>query len=508
MKNSIFTTIQATKLSRNLFDLGHEKKLSMNMGDLVPIFLEHGIPGDSFRVNSEILMRLAPMLAPVMHRCDATVHYYFVPYRLLWDSFEDFITGGDDGMQAPVFPKITINSSTQDRFKKGMLSDYLGIPDTPSALVTAPISISALPFRAYTLIYQEYYRDQNLQAKPYLKKTSTVDQTELAEITTLRKRAWEKDYLCSALPFAQKGGDVTLPNEITYKSPSLVKDLGGNVVTGNAAMVMQEGAVATGTLGSGVPRIIDNLENVGITIADLRRSARLQEWLEKLARGGSRYTETILNFFGIQTKDHRLQRPEYIGGGKAPVTISEVLSTFNNETVDGGTMYGHGLSVGTMNKFDYKVTEHGLFLGLLSVLPKTSYQDGLDKHWTKFDRYSYYWPQFANIGEQTVLNHEVYMDYTNANPNVPLNTWAYQPRYSEYKFAKSSVHGDMKDNLDYWHMGRKFTSLPALNGSFITSDPTHRIFPVTDVNVHKLYVQLYNDVKALRPMPIYGTPML
>lgn len=506
MRRPLFEQVRIKAPKYNAFDLGHEKKLSFNMGELIPILLQEVVPGDKFRVNSELFMRMAPMVAPIMHRVNVYTHYFFVPNRLVYEDWEDFITGGELGTANPSFPVIQIQNANKSFFAKGTLADYLGIPVTGPGVVANPLNISALPFRAYQLIYNEYYRDQNLQTAIPVTKNGTVDWGgEGSLITLLRNRAWEKDYFTSCLPWAQKGAEITIPNTINYLAASTIKRDDGLGMNAGAVSVDNENPQhLENALNENIR--VENIEDLEIAVNDLRRSMRLQEWLEKNARVGSRYVESILAHFGIRTRDHRLQRPEYLGGGKSPVTISEVLNTSDTATAPQGNMSGHGISVGTSHRFKRAFDEHGYIIGIMSVLPRTAYQQGVHRTWTKFDKFDYFWPELAHIGEQAVLNRELFMDYEGAG--VPAGTFGYQARYSEYKYGESTVHGEMKDTLDFWHMGRKFTGQPSLNSTFIISNPTHRIFADTNADNDKLFCQLYNDVKAIRPMPVFGTPML
>lgn len=502
MKNRLFNSVQIKKPRKNVFDLSHEKKLSCNMGDLIPVYLQEVVPGDKFRVNTEIMMRLAPMIAPMMHRVNVYMHYFFVPNRLVYEDWPKFITGGEDGKQEPAFPTVQIKVGELAGYQRGALGDYFGIP-TPPDDPAFEVNLNALPFRAYQLIYNEYYRDQNLQAPIAITKASVVDATEMTLLTQMRKRCWEKDYLTSALPWAQRGDEVMLPNQVvsTGDAATLALQVPGGGLPVDGPLEIEAGEVT-----NGITKInLDNHANVEISINDLRRSARLQEWLEKNARGGSRYIEQILSHFGVRSSDARLQRPEYLGGGKQPIVISEVLSTAETTDLPQGNMAGHGISMGKTNNFQKFFEEHGFILGIMSTLPRTAYQDGIHRMWRKFDKFDYYFPEFANLGEQEVQNYEVFMDYKNVGN---LETFGYQSRFSEYKFANSTVHGDFRVPMDYYHMGRKFTARPSLNSGFVTADPTHRVFASTDVNEHKLYCQIYHDVKAIRPMPVFGTPTL
>lgn len=510
MRRQLFESIKLSKPQTNALDLSHEKKLSCNMGDLVPIYLQEVIPGDKFRVTTELLLRLAPLVSPVMHRVNVFTHFFFVPNRLTYKEWPDFITGGEDGAQAPAFPFIPIGETFKTQLQPGSLADYLGIAPPPLSGIVQEINVSALPFRAYQMIYNEYYRDQNLTAKIPVTNNSTCAADEVAEILDLRKRAWEKDYFTSALPWAQRGGSVSLPSTVQYHDYAKIYAQGSGQTP-----IASGGAVSTVT---GTPAVlndgnealkIENVSGIGLTINDLRRSARLQEWLEKNARGGSRYIESILVHFGVRSSDARLQRPEYLGGGKQPIVISEVLNTSATATEPQGNMAGHGVSVGNTNQFTKYFEEHGYIIGIMSILPRTAYQQGIPRKFTKFDKFDYFWPEFANIGEQEIKLQELYMPYTvAAGTTSRAKTFGYQSRYAEYKFEESTVHGDFKNTLSFWHMGRIFSNVPELNDSFTNSDPTHRVFAVTDTTKHKIYVQLYNNVKAIRPMPVFGTPQL
>jgi len=251
--------------------------------------------------------------------------------------------------------------------------------------------------------------------------------------------------------------------------------------------------------------------NVDANINDVRTAFQLQKWMERSARAGSRYVEQILAFFGVRSSDARLQRPEYLGGGRSPVVISEVLQT--SHTIDDvspqGNMAGHGISAAPQNGCKYKVEEHGYIIGIMSVMPRTAYQDGTPRHFFRNNRYDFYWPTFAHLGEQPVFNKEIYQNYLyDGDDPDNLDTFGYQSRYCEYKYIPSSVHGDFRENLDIWHMGRKFNSRPYLNKNFVTADPTKRVFAVTDLTQDELWVQCYNQVKAVRPMPRFGEPGL
>jgi len=513
---SIFSGILANKPGRNKFNLSHERKLSGQMGQLLPILNAEVLPGDKWQVSSEIMMRFAPMLAPIMHRVNVYTHFFFVPNRLLWDDWEDFITGGPDGLEVPSFPKMQITSANYNTdWIKGSVADYFGLPIDFATWSGPNFQISALPFRAYYEIYKEYYRDQNLEDVDSRITTTgaNLGLDEISALLEIRQRAWEKDYFTSALPWAQRGADVLLPTDINYSPNAQIRDTTG-AVRGEVQPLGEDG------LGNAVSGLdtqqqgiqIQNLESLGITVEDLRRSTRLQEWLERSARGGARYVEQILSHFGVKSSDARLQRPEYLGGGVANAVISEILQTSgspgdtNYTPTPLGEMAGHGIAVGRSNRFRKYFEEHGQIIGMMSVLPKTAYSQGVDRSFRKFDKFDFYWPEFAQLGEQEILNHEIYLDP--ASEGARETTFGYTSRYAEYKYHKSIVAGDFRDDLAYWHMARDFTSLPALNEDFVKSDPTQRIFAIEDETEHKLYAQIYNAISAIRPIPYYNIPKL
>ena len=523
---SIFSQVSMRKPRRNTFNLTHRRKFGTNFGRLVPFLVIDTIPGDSFRINTSQLVRFAPIIAPVMHEVSVYTHFFKVPYRILWDNWENFITGGEDGMDASVAPFI------EAEFGEGTIGDFLGIPDT-TAQTSGNVKALAFAFSAYQLIFNEYYRDQNLNSEKTYKLIDGNNNANIGSLGSLRSRSWQHDYFTSALPWTQKGPEATIPlgtsAPIDFDSTSLTGatiwktsgnwgatgnlDLEADVTsTGNAFAPMEadEGA------GTRVPITVDNSDQLtadlssatAATIIDLRNAFRLQEWLEKNARGGSRYIESIMVHFGVKSSDARLQRPEFLGGASAPITISEVLQTSSTDaTTPQANMAGHGISVGGSGTIKTYCEEHGLILGIMSIMPKSAYQQGVPKMFLKFDKFDYYWPEFAHIGEQPVLNQEVYFD---GDDGLNDNVFGYVPRYSEYKYINDSVHGDFKSTLDFWHMGRIFSTRPALNATFtnMAQAEVDRIFAVNTPEDDRLYVNLVNQVKASRPMPYFGNPRI
>lgn len=517
-KPNLFNSVQVSKPKKNVFDLSHDVKMSAKMGQLTPVLVQECVPGDSFQIGCDSLIRFAPLLAPVMHRIDVSVHYFFVPNRLVWDNWEKFIVDANSPYVLPYLNTDVLKPGNSGNWTSNLpkFADYMGVP--PPANASASLQINALPFAAYQAIYNEYYRDQNLVLPIDYKLIDGHNTSTWAEANKwfkMQNRAWEHDYFTSSLPFAQKGAAVDIPlGEINGNAEVKFNNALPTTLTGNPySPVVDAGA---GGSGVGLDQLFaetDGLDISPTTINDLRRAFRLQEWLEKNARGGTRYIENILMHFGVKSSDARLQRPEYITGIKTPVIISEVLNTAGTfEPGDPdvaaspvtGSMAGHGVAVSTGKYGNYFCEEHGYIIGIMSVMPKTAYQQGVPKTYLKNDPLDFFWPSFAHIGEQPVVNNEIFAYTPTGN-----DTFGYVPRYAEYKFNPSRVAGDFRTSLDYWHLGRIFANQPALNQTFIECTPAqvNRIFAVTDENQDTLYCQVYNKIRAVRPMPKFGTPM-
>ncbi|QXP07917.1 MAG: major capsid protein [Arizlama microvirus] len=509
MKNAL-NSVKVEKPRNNAFDLTHDVKLSLNMGELVPVLAMECVPGDRVRISAEAIARFAPLISPMMHRCDLSIHYFFVPNRIVWPNWETWISGGSDQGEfpgtLPAHPYIDYaRPGVGDAIAYTRLMDYLGLPDPIHAPGTNVVEqrVSAIPFAAYQAIYNEYYRDENLVSIVNYELNDGPNMTN-GDLPVLRNRAWEADYFTKALPFAQKGqavdiplGEVpNIPVVINREPPPASQTIDTNLETLTLANVRDVTMPDMYAAGEGY-------ELQATTINDLRLAYRLQEWLEKNARGGTRYSELIRSHFGVQPEDARLQRPEYITGIKSPVQISEVLNT-NGEGLPQGNMAGHGVTYAKGNFGKYFCTEHGYIIGIMSIMPKTAYMQGIPKHFLKYtDPTQLFWPSFAHIGEQEIQNQEIWAFQSDVQNTA---TFGYTPRYMEYKNLPSRVAGDFKTTLDYWHMSRYFPTPPALNGNFVTADPTTRIFAVEDPDAQKMYCHIQNNIMAIRPMPVFGTP--
>jgi hypothetical protein len=528
---SIFSKVAMPRPQSNTFDLSHDRKFSGRIGELMPISVMECIPGDKFNIKSTNLTRFAPLITPIMHKASVYCHYFFVPNRILWSNWEDFISGGEDGESAPTFPTLT--GTGMGNVLPSSLADYLGLPTGTTAAGTNydATLISAIPFAAYNKIYNDYYRDENLITTKLTEVLIDGDNPLIGLTDPLAKRAWQHDYYTSALPWTQRGPEATIPlggtAPIIYQVDANNSTFLRDNLTGNPIPNFDSSGAAPLETNAGGGFFINNpgLTYVDIdnsadlkadlsgaaasSINELRRAFRLQEWLERNARGGARYIEIIMAHFGVQSSDSRLQRPEFLGGSSTPITISEVLQTSDNsggaDSGPQGNMAGHGVSVGSSDYISYKCEEHGFIMGIMSVMPMTAYQQGVPKLWSKFDKFDYFWPSFANIGEQPIYQQELYHN------NVPADDegiFGYTPRYAEYKYLPSTVHGTFRTSLNFWHMGRIFASTPGLNQDFIECDyeEVKRVFAAPDEE--HLYVYLHNEVKATRLMPYFGTPTL
>lgn len=498
-------------MKRNKHSLSHNRLLSCDMGSLVPIGWFEVLPGDTIQHSTAALVRAAPLLSPVMHPMDIRIHHWYVPYRMLWEGangkeFEDFITGGPQGTSLPTFPTITFAAAPG----LGSLADYLGMPHSVAGQV-----VSALPFRAYAKIWNENYRDEDLESEVTVSLAGGNDATTS---TALKNCAWEKDYYTSSRPFEQKGPTVTLPlgTSATVKTSASqlftgaqqaatwLQNTGANPTTGRAlnftggpGQIVNSNTVTSGQDGQSVypSNLYADLSSAtAATVNQLRQAFAIQRFEEARARYGSRYTE-YLRYLGVRSSDARLQRPEYLGGGRQRVQFSEVLQTGPSAAPDQantvGALKGHGIGAMRSNRYRRFIEEHGLILSLLSIRPKTIYMNGLERKWNKRLKEDFWQRELEHIGQQPIQNKEVY-----AAAASPTGTFGYQDRYDEYRRVESGVSGEFRTTLNYWHLARDFGAEPALNASFVSCVPTMRTFASSATD--PFYVMANHSIQARR----------
>ena len=531
---SVFSSIRGNRVGRSVFNLSHVKRFTCDMGELIPALFLECVPGDTFKIGADVVTRFQPLVAPILDSVDMTVHYFFVPTRLLMDNdkdWETFLTGGkdgtDDSVRLPVYSFSYAHSTSQpsspDPFSNSMpfgkysLWDYFGLPVNGVAFdfygnVRNANHVLGFCQRAYNLVFNEFYLDENL-----------IEPVRLDNATVLY-RSWKKDYFTSSLPWQQRGVSPALPiSGIVPVEGRLLTDTPHFVINGSTENFLSfDGTNAvkgTSNAVGTVKSIEANLYKTGahvnlesattFDVAVLREAFQIQRWLELNARGGIRYTEFLKAHFGLAPRDEVLQRPEYIGGTKSSIVVSEVLQT--SASVDGqtpqGNLAGHGL--GAMSDFicTYTAKEFGYIIGIASWMPKPSYQQGVNRMFSRQTKYDFYFPEFAHLSEQAVTKGELYATGDEAHDNA---IFGYQSCYSEMRYMPSFNCADMRDTFSYWHLGRIFTSDPSLNAGFLTTNPAFsggiRKDIFADQQSKGLLVQFGNVVKAIRPLPVYGTP--
>lgn len=500
---------------RSKFSLSHYVLKTCKMGYVLPVGLVEVLPGDSFRHATSVFMRLAPMLAPVMHPVTVRIHHWFIPTRLLWDDFEDFITGGPTNTDVSEFPTVTAPSGG---FAVGSLADHLGLPPKING-----IKVSALPFRAYNLVYNEWYRDQDLETEKALSLESGPDTTTA---TDLLRCDWERDYFTTARPWPQKGPDVSVPVNFstsggivtTGKSIDLRASNGmsgtlnmqaanstdANVFLYNSASFSgnERPSLSFGDVGEDFNALALKADFGSVNINSLREAFALQRFAEHRAMYGSRYVE-YLRYLGIKASDARLQRPEYLGGGKQTIQFSEVLQTAEG-TDPVGTLRGHGIAAMRSNRYRRFFEEHGFVLSIMLVRPKAIYMQGIPRSWLRRVREDFFQTELQHIGQQEVYTKELYGAAPDGE-NGDLKVFGYQNRYDEYRGHESYVCGEFRDILDYWHLARSFGNEPVLNADFISATPSERIFAAQQND--QLYCMINHSLQARRLMSKFGNPI-
>lgn len=541
---SLFSKVVSIVPKKHAFNLSFENKLTAEFGQLVPVMCKEVLPGDTWQVSHQILCRTAPMLAPVLSSIDIYLHTFFVPNRLLCSDWEDIITGGLDGTLQYTVPSATL--SNFGAVTDGSLADFLGMP-TMTAVEIASVAtgigsfnVNLLPFLAYAKVYSDWFKDELLDSFDFepVSQGLTSDSTLISALKTLRVRSWKKDYFTSARPNTQLGAEILVPasgsisgnGPLQFKVSSSISTTNPVGINTNDGDQQDDGSYnypirnnsGSGSLKLGYGEGL-SIDEVGVSVNDLRRSVRIQEWQEKNMRGGNRYIENIYHHFGVKSSDARLQRSEYICGSKHPVLVSEVAQTSSTDAAiqsgstgtPQGNLSGKAIAIGNGGKKRFFAEEHGYIITIMSVMPKTSYFQGMPRMFWRQDKFDFAWPEFGNLGEQEVYKGELFFKQAGYD-----GTFGYQSRYADMKMSLNEIHSAFRSSMAYWHTARMFDSAPTLSNQFVqlrnggagagneNSQPMNRIFATLPSGYGHFYCQIYNDLKVVRVLPKYGIPTL
>lgn len=516
-----FARVPSAEIQRSVFDRSCGFKCTLDAGLIYPVFVDEIVPGDSLEISPTIFARLATQIFPIMDNMYADLHWFFVPDRLLWTNFERFMGAQDNPADSVTFLEPVCVSTAGTGYLTGTIFDYMGIPPA-----VPDFSHRVAPFRAYNLIWNQWYRDQNMQNSVTVALT---DGPDLPSLYTLLRRGKRPDYFTTCLPFPQKGPAVT----IALGTQAIVKTNATNLFTGaqtrmkmlnmtgaalgnNTLAIYNAGDVGTSTTGSppeaagAYPSNLyaDLSSATGPTINSMRQAFAVQKLYERDARGGTRYVESVLSHFRVQNPDFRLQRPEFLGGGSTPIVISPVpqTSAAAAQPTPMGTLSGMGTFLSSGHGFRHAFTEHGWVLGLLSIRADLTYQQGVERMWNHRTRIERYWPALSHIGEQAVLRKEIFATGVPANDDT---VFGYQERYAELRYKPSRIAGLLRTaaagTLDSWHLAQSFGAAPTLSSTFIEENPPlDRVVAVP--SEPKFIADMYFKVRHARPLPTFGQP--
>lgn len=540
----LFSQVPSTQIPRSVFDRSHGYKTTFNSGYLVPFYVDEVLPGDSFKLTATLFARLATPIVPFMDNLYLETFFFFVPNRLVWDNWQKF-NGEQKNPNDPTDFLVPTVSGTN--VQNQTLWDYFGLPTNVSNV----LKVNALPFRAYNLIFNEWFRDENLQESL---NVPTNDGPDLLSDYSLVRRGKRHDYFTSCLPWPQKGpgveislggvvpvsGDVSFYRQVgSYHVDNGISSVNNwsdrvlfketvpfNIGSKDSSWRGSSPIPFQGSFGAKDPHpsqisfyagkygitsdgfTADLSKATPISINDLRQAFQIQKLYERDARGGTRYTEILRSHFGVISPDARLQRPEYLGGSSARISINPVQQTSStNDTTPQGNLAAYGVVADSFHGFSKSFVEHGYVFGLVNVRADLTYQQGLNRMWSRQGRFDFYWPVLAHLGEQAVLNKEIYAQGTVDDDKV----FGYQERYAEYRYYPGQITGKFRSTdpqpLDCWHLAQNFSSLPTLSAQFIQDDPpVQRVIAVQ--NEPQFLFDSYIRLKCARPMPVYSVPGL
>jgi hypothetical protein len=510
-----FSQAPQVDVPRSSFNRSHGIKTTFNSGYLIPFFVDEVLPGDTHKLNATLFARFATLLYPLMDNMFIDVHYWFVPNRLVYENWQQLCGERKPNPDSSIDYEVpTVTSASTTDFDQGSIYDYMGVPTKISGL-----EISSLPLRAYNLIYNEWYRSESLQNSVTVSTSSAADSP--SDFTLLR-RGKRYDYFTSCLPWPQRGTAVKLPltgnadvvtnglNPLLSNGAGITDGLWRSAAAPTTNPIMELTGTTTGVgnlvFGSETGLQADLSSVTAATINDLREAFQVQRFQEREARGGDRYVEILKSFFGVTSPDQRLQRPEFLHGSSTPLIVTPVANTSATATENQGELSAYGTATETSSGFIHSFVEHGHIIGILSARADLSYQQGLNRMWSRRNRLNFYWPVFAHLGEQPVLQKEIEALGTSADDNV----FGYQEAWADYRYKNSTISGLFRSNatgsLDAWHLAQDL-STPALNSTFIQDNPpTSRVKANTSDPDFILdgYIQLH----SVRPMPTYSVPGL